>query len=125
MILDSPSNATLISTSTSSATSSSSANDFTRPGSVPYPVTIKLDRHGGYAPSKMVYCYGMDGNQKIVPSDVKLQLEDRASGGTTINPASGIFNLTGQGVPDTNITGPVDGGTGGCSCEWTNWILQS
>jgi hypothetical protein len=33
-----------------------------------------------------------------------------------INPASGLF---------TNTTNPsfggVDGGTGGCSCQWTNW----
>jgi hypothetical protein len=127
MILDSPSNSTSTSTSSaqSSSQTSSSANNFTRPGSLPYPVTIKLDRHGGYAPSKMIYCYGMDTNEKIVPSEVKLQLENRASGGTVINPAPGIFNLTSQGVPETNATGPVDGGTGGCGCEWPNWVLQS
>ncbi|KAL9027657.1 MAG: hypothetical protein Q9180_007294, partial [Flavoplaca navasiana] len=36
---------------------SSSANNFTRPGSFPYPVSITLDRHGGDIKKKMVYCY--------------------------------------------------------------------
>ncbi|KAI9752955.1 MAG: hypothetical protein M1835_001056, partial [Candelina submexicana] len=35
-----------------------SANDFSRPGSFPYPVSIVLDRHGGALKEKMVYCYG-------------------------------------------------------------------
>ncbi|KAL8672258.1 MAG: hypothetical protein Q9168_003281, partial [Polycauliona sp. 1 TL-2023] len=57
---------------------SSSANDFTRPGSFPYPVSITLDRHGGDIKKKMVYCYGMDGQEKILDDEKQIQLEDRA-----------------------------------------------
>ena len=65
-------NTTTISTSHTSANAtslnSSSANDFTIPGSFPYPVTITLDRHGGDISSKMIYCYGMDASEHIIES---------------------------------------------------------
>ena len=99
---------------------SSSANDFARPGSFPYPVSITLDRHGGDIKSKMVYCYGMDDRERIVSSEKKLQLEDRAFGGQLVNPALGPFG-------DVNVTmrqggpGGIDGGSGGCTCKWQNW----
>ena len=111
------------STGTATNTTSSSANDFTVPGSFPYPVSITLDRHGGDAKKKMVYCYGMDANQRIISTDVKIQLEDKSAGGQLINPAPGIFNTTGSG--QTTSVFEVDGGTGGCSCEWINWISVS
>ena len=105
-------------TSTSSATSSSSATDYTRPGSFPYPVTITVDRHGGEADKKLVYCYAVeDGHYNI--TDRKLQPEYRGVGGTWINPANG---------DDTNgnsTYGGIDGGTGGCGCQWVNWISTS
>ncbi|KAL1874595.1 hypothetical protein Plec18167_005827 [Paecilomyces lecythidis] len=100
---------------------SSSANDFTRPGSFPYPVTITLDRHGGNAKEKMVYCYGMDDRERIISTEKRLQLEFRGFGGTLINPAPGIFNITNESDSDSNLVG-IDGGTGGCSCQWRNWI---
>ncbi|GAE00109.1 conserved hypothetical protein [Paecilomyces variotii No. 5] len=100
---------------------SSSANDFTRPGSFPYPVTITLDRHGGNAKEKMVYCYGVDDRERIIAADKKLQLEFRGFGGTLIDPAPGIFNITSDSDSDSNLVG-IDGGTGGCSCQWRNWI---
>ncbi|KAJ9361325.1 hypothetical protein C8Q69DRAFT_498105 [Paecilomyces variotii] len=99
---------------------SSSADDFTRPGSFPYPVTITLDRHGGNTKEKMVYCYGMDDRERIIPTDKKLQLEFRGFGGTLINPAPGIFNITNDSDSDSLVG--IDGGTGGCSCQWRNWI---
>ncbi|OXV08629.1 hypothetical protein Egran_03609 [Elaphomyces granulatus] len=108
-------------TGTAMNTTSSSANDFTVPGSFPYPVSIKLDRHGGDAKEKLVYCYGMDANQRINSTDKKIQIEDRSFGGQLINPAPGIFN----DASSTQAASVFDGGTGGCSCEWVNWILTS
>ena len=100
--------------------SNSSANDFTQPGSFPYPVSITLDRHGGDINDKMVYCYGMDDREHILSAEKKIQLEDRAVGGNLVNPALGPFgnvNVTrAQGGP-----GGIDGGSGGCGCRWVNW----
>ena len=98
----------------------SSANDFSRPGSFPYPVTVTLDRHGGDIYTKMIYCYGLDDREHIIPAAKKIQLENRSFGGTAVNPALGVFqnvNVTlAEGGP-----GGIDGGTGGCSCQWRNW----
>ena len=100
--------------------SNSSATDFLRPGSFPYPVTIKLDRHGGDITKKMIYCYGLDKSEHIIPDAKKIQLEDRAFGGALVNPALGVFGNVNtslaQGGP-----GGIDGGVGGCGCEWRNW----
>ncbi|KAK0650529.1 hypothetical protein DIS24_g6793 [Lasiodiplodia hormozganensis] len=112
----------LLPTSTSSGASStaSSAVNFDRPGSFPYPVTITLDRHGGNITEKMIYCYGMDDEGRIIDDSAKLQLENRDFSGTLVNPASGPFgnvNVTlAEGGP-----GGIDGGTGGCGCKWRNW----
>lgn len=118
------------STSTSSPTSSSSATDFTRPGSFPYPISITVDRHGGAEKKKLVYCYGVESDQHYNITDRKLQLEDRGFGGSLVNPASGIFdNLDGSdgsgSSSNSSVFGGVDGGTGGCVCRWTNWIARS
>jgi hypothetical protein len=95
---------------------------FVRPGSFPYPITITLDRHGGGLTTKMLYCYGMDdrGIQDI--NSRKFQPEDRTFGGTIVNPSQ-IF----QDVPVTVAEGGpggIDGGTGGCMCEWANWLAK-
>ncbi|KAI9740541.1 MAG: hypothetical protein M1834_005122 [Cirrosporium novae-zelandiae] len=99
---------------------SSSANNFTRPGSFPYPVTITLDRHGGNIHKKMIYCYGMNNQEEIVKSEKKIQLEYRGFGGQLVNPAQGPFgnvNVTyAEGGP-----GGIDGGSGGCKCQWSNF----
>lgn len=98
----------------------SSANDFTRPGSFPYPVSITLDRHGGDIKKKMIYCYGLDQQEHIISEEKQIQLEDRAFGGTLINPAQGPFgkvNVTG----DDGGPGGIDGGSGGCGCTWENF----
>lgn len=112
----------------STATSSSSATDYTRPGSFPYPITITLDRHGGAEKKKLVYCYAIeDGHYNI--TDQKLQVEDRGIGGTLVNPASGIFDdLEGESSSSSSghsTDGGIDGGTGGCGCQWVNWISTS
>lgn len=107
--------ATASSTSTSStATSSSSATDYTRPGSFGYPVTLTVDRHGGNGIEKNSYCWGMESGNHYNLTESKLVAEDRGYGGTIINPSLRYEN---------NITGfgGIDGGTGGCKCEWVNW----
>lgn len=109
-------------TTAGSSPASSPADDYTRPGSFPYPVTITLDRHGGAAHPKMVYCYGMDSNQHINGNEKKLQLEQRGFGGNRINPAPGIFNLSDD--VSNSTWGGFDGGTGGCECQWTNWVTK-
>jgi hypothetical protein len=110
-------------TSTDKATSSSSATDFSRPGSFPYPVTITIDRHGGAEKKKMVYCYPMEDDGHYNITAVQLQLEDRAVGGAVVNPAGGIFESLNQ-VKESNSTeyGGIDGGSGGCQCQYVNWI---
>ena len=110
------SGATAITTS-STATSSSSATDYTQPGSFPYPVTITEDRHGGDPDKKSLYCYGVvDAGQHYNISNSKLQLESRDSGGgKLVNPAPN----------PPSAYGGIDGGSGGCSCQWTNWIASS
>lgn len=118
------------SSASSTSTSSSSATDFTRPGSFPYPVTITLDRHGGDAKKKMVYCYAMEADEKVNSTLVKLQVEDRSYGGQLVNPAPGIFdfasNSSSSSANETSsVYGGVDGGTGGCSCQWVNWLSTS
>jgi hypothetical protein len=99
-----------------------SATDFSRPGSLPYPVSITLDRHGGDSAKKGVYCYGMDGQQKIVVSEKKLVAELRNAGGTLLNAAPGIFSKAAGDAGFDPKAGGIDGGTGGCGCEWRNWI---
>ena len=75
---------------------------------------------------KMVYCYGMESGEQINSTEVKLQLEDRSYGGTLVNPAPGIFDLYGNSSTDaTGDYGGVDGGSGGCSCKWANWVSSS
>ncbi|KAL3474829.1 hypothetical protein BJX99DRAFT_248017 [Aspergillus californicus] len=114
----------------SSSTSSSSATDFIRPGSFPYPVTITLDRHGGDANKKMVYCYGMESDMHVNSTEVKLQLETRGYNGQLINPTPGIFDLSNSTSSNSTSSssgsddeeGGYDGGTGGCKCQWVNWI---
>ena len=115
-------NSTMSSSNLTSFTNSS-ANDFQTPGSFPYPVTVTLDRHGGDIESKMLYCYGIDDEEKPIPSQKKIQLEDRSLGGTLVNPALGPFG-------DVNVTladggpGGIDGGSGGCGCQWKNFAWQ-
>ncbi|KAL4885243.1 hypothetical protein BJY04DRAFT_214577 [Aspergillus karnatakaensis] len=116
----------------------SSATDFTRPGSFPYPVTVTVDRHGGNTSRKLVYCYGLEEDMRVNKTEVKLQLEDRGVGGEVVNPAPGIFDLMGESGgngsededknekrDDEEEYGGYDGGTGGCSCQWVNWVGSS
>jgi hypothetical protein len=103
------------------AKSSSTTQSFVRPGTFPYPVTITLDRHGGGVSTKMLFCYGMDDRGHIDVNAGQFQPENRSFAGTLVNPALGPFtnvNVTAaQGGP-----GGIDGGSGGCLCEWSNFL---
>ncbi|EME49845.1 hypothetical protein DOTSEDRAFT_40990 [Dothistroma septosporum NZE10] len=107
----------------------STANDMTAPGSFPYAVTITLDRHGGSADKKGVYCYGLDSSYHIVGSAKVWLAEDRAAGGTIVNAAetpspanstTSAVSLNSKRSSSTEYSG-IDGGTGGCNCAWQNW----
>lgn len=99
---------------------SSSANDFVRPGSFPYPVSITLDRHGGALDKKFIFCYGLDSRGRVLLERKKIQLENRAFGGTLVNPARGPFKGIKVGKKEGG-PGGIDGGDGGCGCQWRNW----
>lgn len=95
--------------------SASNATDvFKRPGTFPYPITVTIDRHGGNPAKKNLYCYEMedDGTIKDDASKRTFQFEDRGFGGNLVNGTQGR----------TSVTGPIDGGTGGCRCQWQNWL---
>lgn len=98
---------------------SSSANNFVRPGSFPYPVSITLDRHGGALAEKFIFCYGLDNRGRVILERKKIQLEDRAFGGQLVNPAL-AFKRTKVGKKEGG-PGGIDGGSGGCGCQWRNW----
>ncbi|CAE7002071.1 hypothetical protein PTNB73_09845 [Pyrenophora teres f. teres] len=87
---------------------------FARPGTFPYPVTVTMDRHGGDPSKKNLYCYEMeeDGSIKNEESKKYFQFEDRGFGGNLVK------STQGQG----NATGSIDGGSGGCRCQWQNWL---
>ena len=93
-------------------------NNFAQPGSFPYPVTVKIDRHGGDPSKKGVYCYKLDERSRPVRGSARLRVEYREFGGTRINKAPG--RLTDEGTDYT--LGGFDGGTGGCKCEWKNFV---
>ena len=98
----------------------SSANNFHRPGSFPYPVTITLDRHGGDISKKEIYCYGLDQREHVILDQKKLQLENRTFGGALVNPALGPFGHVNVSRVDGG-PGGIDGGNGGCGCVWKNF----
>ncbi|KAF2636093.1 hypothetical protein P280DRAFT_460356 [Massarina eburnea CBS 473.64] len=97
-----------------SSVSNSSEATLARPGTFPYPVTVTLDRHGGDASKKNLYCYNMENDTTIINETKNkfLVAEDRAFGGILANGTNGL----------TNITTPIDGGSGGCGCTWQNWL---
>lgn len=112
-----------ISGTNSTGSDNSSATNFNRPGSFPYPTTISLDRHGGNINKKAAYCYGMDDLQ-VIQTDIRsIVPELRNVGGQLINPAPPLVN----GSVDAGTrsfdpqAGGIDGGTGGCECLWQNW----
>lgn len=91
-------------------TGSGEATD--RPGTMPYPITVTMDTHGGQPLEKVVWHWKVDSRQRIDTSDPKLIANNIGFGGTLVNP---------RARNDTSFGG-FDGGDGGCKCEWVNFL---
>ena len=87
----------------------------TEPGTFPYPVTVTLDTHGGQRGKKFAFVRGVDDRQRIVLNDAKFVLNRMNNTGDLFNPAA-EFNPS---------FGGMDGGTGGCKCEYRNFVRTS
>ncbi|KAI9806687.1 MAG: hypothetical protein M1825_006144 [Sarcosagium campestre] len=101
-------------------TSTGASSDTARPGSFPYPITITTDRHGGDIGKKLIYCYGMDGNEQLVADQAKIQVENRGFGGKLVGGGQGPLGKTKVTLAQGGLGG-IDGGTGGCACQWRNF----
>ncbi|KAI1083228.1 hypothetical protein F5B20DRAFT_451851 [Whalleya microplaca] len=84
----------------------------TQPGTMPWPVTIIEDMHGGDKNKKVDFLYAVMDNQQINRTDAKLIITNRGFSGTLVNG----MNIN----PDLSLGG-IDGGTGGCKCSWINF----
>ncbi|KAK2611037.1 hypothetical protein N8I77_004419 [Diaporthe amygdali] len=83
------------------------------PGTFPYPVTVGEDTHGGSVDLKATFAYGVEPDQHVNTTDATLFTNDVGFGGEVVNPR----------LPNGDLSwGGVDGGTGGCRCEWVNWV---
>lgn len=83
------------------------------PGTFPYPVTVGEDTHGGSVDLKATFAYGVEPDRHVNMSDPTLFTNDVSFGGSAVNPR----------LPNGDLSwGGVDGGTGGCRCEWVNWV---
>ncbi|PIB00809.1 hypothetical protein CB0940_01539 [Cercospora beticola] len=128
-------NATISSsTNGSTVAGSSTANSMSFPGSFPYHVTVTIDRHGGLsAKDKAVYCYGIEEETEIVDSSVKSWIwEDRGVGGKLVDGGEvpgekeeGLERRDDDAEEEENRSkesknegSGIDGGTGGCFCQW-------
>lgn len=87
------------------------SKEMTRPGTMPYPVTMQLDTHGGKASSKFVWAWEVE-DGKINADNGKFLSNNIGQGGELFNPRS----------DGDDSFGGVDGGTGGCRCEWVNFV---
>lgn len=83
-----------------------------RPGTMPYPVTVTVDTHGGNPIKKFVWNWPIDDRQQLDVDNPKLLSNDIGYGGTWINRRS----------RGDEKYGGFDGGTGGCKCQWVNWV---
>lgn len=83
-----------------------------RPGTMPYPVTVTLDTHGGDPTKKLVWDWPIDNRQHLQVDKAELLANNMAVGGTWVNR---------RGSGDAKYGG-FDGGSGGCQCEWVNWV---
>ncbi|KAI9825275.1 MAG: hypothetical protein M1832_001309 [Thelocarpon impressellum] len=111
----------LLPNATASATGPT--DDFARPGSFPYPITIATDRHGGDVSRKMIYCYGLDhsdGTARVVSNEKKIQVENRGFGGELVGGGQGPLGKDRVTLAEGGMGG-IDGGTGGCACRWRNF----
>lgn len=91
----------------------SSSSNTTSPGSFPYPITIGEDTHGGDLQLKKSFAYGVEADQHINTTEAATFTNNIGYGSAVVNAA----------FPDGDLSwGGTDGGTGGCKCEWVNWV---
>jgi hypothetical protein len=83
-----------------------------RPGTMPYPVSVTMDTHGGDPGKKFVWAWPINDRQKIDIENPELLVNNIGAGGSWINVRS---------RSDEKLGG-FDGGTGGCKCRWVNWV---
>lgn len=81
------------------------------PGTMPYPVTVGEDFHGGDETTKGTIVWPIGAGARVDTSDASLVTVDKGAGGTLINPLASA---------DRSLGG-VDGGSGGCKCSWINF----
>lgn len=83
------------------------------PGTFPYPITFGEDTHGGDVDLKTTFAYGVEADQHINTTVVAVVDNNVGYGGEAFNPK----------LPSGDTSwGGIDGGTGGCRCEWVNWV---
>ncbi|KAI0457747.1 hypothetical protein F5B21DRAFT_70543 [Xylaria acuta] len=83
-----------------------------QPGSMPYPVTVIEDMHGGDQSKKTDFAYAVRRNGEIDRANATGVVADLEFKGTLVNGRVDHADLS---------LGGVDGGTGGCKCEWVNF----
>ncbi|KAG8417147.1 hypothetical protein J3459_012598 [Metarhizium acridum] len=86
--------------------------ELVRPGTMPYPVTITQDTHGGDPDKKLVWDRPIDDRLQVATTEAQALVNDMGNGGTWVNK---------RGTGDAKFGG-FDGGSGGCKCEWVNWV---
>ncbi|KAH0601103.1 hypothetical protein MHUMG1_02105 [Metarhizium humberi] len=86
--------------------------ELVRPGTMPYPVTITQDTHGGDPDKKLVWDRPIDDRLQVTTTEAQALVNDMGIGGTWVNK---------RGTGDAKFGG-FDGGSGGCKCEWVNWV---
>ena len=94
------------------------ATTFSQPGSFPYPLTIKLDRHGGDPTRKGVFCYQVDERGRPVKGSVRVRPEFRDFGGELVNAARRGEGDETLGGWDGGMVGVVGVGVSGRIGEW-------
>ncbi|KAK1988706.1 hypothetical protein LZ30DRAFT_683625 [Colletotrichum cereale] len=90
------------------------SNDSEKPGTMPYPVTVKTDTHGGRSGDKFVWHWPVNDRQGIDTANPKLLPNNIGFGGVLVNPRK----------DGEAWFGGFDGGTGGCRCEWVNFVAR-
>ncbi|KAH7329261.1 glycoprotease family-domain-containing protein [Stachybotrys elegans] len=81
--------------------------DLIRPGTMPYPVTVTLDTHGGDPEKKLTWAWPINNRQRLELDQAELLANVMSNGGTWVNR---------RGRGDEKFGG-FDGGSGGCKCR--------
>lgn len=97
------------------STGAAASDNGTAPGSFPYPITVGEDTHGGDLSLKSTFAYGVEADQHVNTSAAMSFTNDIGYGSAVVNAR----------LPDGDLSwGGIDGGKGGCRCEWVNWVNE-